>query len=132
MRPQNKSKFRVFQEFHPAAQTQITSFAVWTLLWLAVKILPSGFLLNLRDLAFLIFSLATLWIGWVLWQGKEWMITPVSWLYLEFLRKTSGSKSSTANLRNLKKKEEMKSMGSIHLVVGGICTVTTLIYLFII
>lgn len=132
MKTQKSSALGVIHDFHPAARAQVYAFAGWVVLWLGGKILPSGLLFNLRDIGFLLFSLATLWIGWVLWQGKEWMITPISWLYLEFLRRISGAKAASAHQRSLKNRASMKTMGSIHLVVGGICAVTTLIYLIFI
>lgn len=124
----------MIQKLHPTARVQWILFLTWAGIWLAGMFLPGGLgslVIRLRDFVFLLFSAVTLWMGWRMWIAREAILSPVLLLFSEYLRKVEGGQSASRFLRKMQTQSALRTQGSIHILVGGLCGFTTLVYLFI-
>jgi hypothetical protein len=124
----------MIQKLHPTARVQWIFFLAWAGIWLVGMILPGGLgslVIRLRDFVFLLFSAVTLWMGWRMWMAREAILSPALLLFSEYLRKVEGGQSASRFLRKMQTQAALRTQGSIHILVGGLCGFTTLVYLFI-
>jgi len=119
---------------HPADLLQVVSFLAWTLLWVIGAILPARlgvFFYPLRDIAFLVFGISTIWVGWLLRKKILKAHPPVTRAYLVIVRIITGKKNFQATARKARSAGAQNQLSEIHLVVGLIITGITLLYLLI-
>lgn len=119
---------------HPAGLLQVVSFLAWTLFWVIGAILPARlgvFFHSLRDIAFLVFGISTIWVGWLLRKKKFNTHPPATRAYLAVVRIITGKKNAQAAARKARSAGAQNQLSEIHLLVGLLITGTTLLYLLI-